>query len=161
VKVQIIVRGICGLKPQVKGLSENIEGISIVDRFLEHTRVFIFHNDGNEEIYLSSADFMTRNLSNRVETAFPIFDEKLKRIVKDVIDIQLKDNVKSRIINAEQNNTYRRLKSDFSVRAQIETYFYMKNLTEEYHRTNDIPMPDLQTTPQYLGEKKKKKGLNV
>ena len=161
VKVQIIVRGICGLKPQVQGLSENIEGISIVDRFLEHTRVFMFHNDGNEEIYLSSADFMTRNLSNRVETAFPIFDEKLKKIVKDVINIQLKDNVKARIINAEQNNTYRRNKSDFALRAQIETYFYMKNLTEEYHRTHNIPLPELQNTPQYLGEKKKKKAINI
>ena len=159
VKIQIIIRGICGLKPQVKNLSENIEAISIVDRFLEHTRVFMFHNDGNEEIYLSSADFMTRNLSNRVETAFPIYDERLKGIIKDVVTLQLKDNVKARILNAKQDNAYRRDKSEISTRAQVETYFYFKMLTEEYHAANNIAMPQLHTPPQYLDVKKKKKNV--
>jgi polyphosphate kinase len=156
VKVQIIARGICAIIPGVKGLSENITAISIVDRFLEHTRVFIFHNDGNEEIYLSSADFMTRNLSHRVETAFPIYDERLKSVVKDVIDLQLKDNVKARIINAKQDNQYRKDKSDMAIRAQTETYFYFKRITEEMAvRTGTVL--DLTVPPQYKEKIKKKK----
>ena len=92
VKIQMIIRGICCLVPGIKGISENIEVISIVDRFLEHARIFIFHNGGDEKIYLSSADWMTRNLSYRVETAFPIFDKKLKKEIKDCLAIQLNDS---------------------------------------------------------------------
>ena len=159
VKVQIIARGICAIKAGVKKLSENITAISIVDRFLEHTRVFIFHNKGQEEIYLSSADFMTRNLSNRVETAFPIYDENLKKIVRDVVDIQLKDNLKARIINAAQDNRYKKDKSDFAIRAQTETYFYFKRLTEEIAALTGNVI-DFKVTPQYKEKevmKKKKK----
>ena len=151
VKVTIIARGICSLVPGVKGLSENIKAISIVDRFLEHARIFIFHNDNDEEIYLSSADFMTRNLSNRVETAFPIFDPLLKKIVRDVINLQLTDNVKARIINAHQDNEYRRDKNSVAIRAQLETYFYLKEL----HAHHAPPIGEL--PPQYLEGKKKKK----
>ena len=128
VKIQIITRGICSLIPKVEGISDNIEVISIVDRFLEHARVFIFHNGGKEEIYLSSADWMTRNLSFRVETSFPIYDPKLKHIIKQVIDYQLIDNVKARIINTEEDNKYRRDDNEIAIRAQIETYFYFKRL---------------------------------
>jgi polyphosphate kinase len=144
----------------VKGMSQNINAISIVDRFLEHARVFIFHNNGNEEIYLASADFMTRNLSHRVETAFPIYDENCKKLVRDAIDLQLKDNKKARIINATLTNEYKKDKSDISIRAQVETYFYFKNLTDEYHATHSVPYPEPELTPQYLGKKKKKKNLN-
>lgn len=161
VKVNIIARGICALMAGVKKLSDNIKAISIVDRFLEHTRVFIFHNNGDEEIYLSSADFMTRNLSNRVETAFPIYDENLKKIVRDVVDIQLKDNVKARIINAAQDNHYKKDKSDISIRAQTETYYYFKRLTEEIAALTGEVI-DLKVTPQYKEKqvgKKKKKGV--
>lgn len=158
VKVQIIARGICSIVTGVKGLSENIKAISIVDRFLEHTRVFIFHNDGNEEIYLSSADFMTRNLSNRVETAFPIYDENLKTVIKDVVDFQLKDNVKARIISAKQDNKYKRDKSDISIRAQTETYFYFKRLTEELAARTGAVL-NLTVTPQYKVKTKKIKKL--
>jgi polyphosphate kinase len=128
VKIKIITRGICSLVPSVKGFSENIEIISIVDRFLEHARVFIFHNKGKEEIYLSSADWMTRNLSHRVETSFPIYDGKLKQIIRQTIDFQLSDNVKARIINEEQDNQYRTNDNDIAIRAQIETYFYFQRL---------------------------------
>lgn len=159
VKVQIIARGICSIIPQVKGLSDNIEAISIVDRFLEHTRVFIFHNDGNEEIYLSSADFMTRNLSNRVETAFPIYDERLRGIIKDVMDLQLRDNVKSRILNAKQDNKYKKDKSEIAIRAQIETYFYFKRMTEEMAAERGTIL-DLSVTPQYKVKSKKKKKID-
>ncbi|MBL7814562.1 MAG: polyphosphate kinase 1 [Saprospiraceae bacterium] len=128
VKIKIITRGICSLVPNVKGFSENIEIISIVDRFLEHARVFIFNNGGKEEIYLSSADWMTRNLSHRVETSFPIYDAKLRQIIRQVIDYQLNDNVKARILNEEQDNSYRKDESEIAVRAQIETYYYFMRL---------------------------------
>lgn len=131
VKIKIITRGICSLVPYVKGISENIEIISIVDRFLEHARVFIFHNNGKEEIYLSSADWMTRNLSHRVETSFPIYDVKLKQIIRQAIDFQLSDNVKARILNAEQDNQYRTDDNEIAVRAQIETYFYFQRLNDK------------------------------
>ena len=158
VKIQIIARGICSIVPGLKHLSENISVISIVDRFLEHTRVFMFHNGGKEEIYLSSADFMTRNLSNRVETAFPIYDTELKKFIKDVINIQLKDNVKARIINAELDNRYKKDDSDISIRAQIETYYYCKRLAEETAAlTGDVI--DLKVTPQYKEKEKKKKNV--
>lgn len=126
VKIQLIVRGIMCLVPGIKNLSDNIEAISIVDRYLEHARVFIFHNDGNEKIYLSSADWMVRNLSHRIETAFPIFDASIKQQIKDVIKLQLQDNVKARILDKEHNNFYKKDGSDLAIQSQIETYYYFK-----------------------------------
>jgi polyphosphate kinase len=126
VKIRMIVRGICALVPGIVGLSDNIEVVSIVDRFLEHARVFIFHNDGDERIYLSSADWMERNLSFRIETTFPIYDPDLKAEVREMVDLQLNDNVKARYINERNNNEYRRTGSALPVRAQLETYFYYK-----------------------------------
>lgn len=130
VKIRLIVRGICCLVPGLKGLSENIEVVSIVDRFLEHARVFIFHNNGEERIFLSSADWMERNLSFRIETTFPIYDPDLKREIKDIIELQLNDNVKARIIDRFDQNEYRRTNTDIPVRAQLETYFYFKRKLE-------------------------------
>ena len=94
VSIKLIIRGICCLVPGVKGWSENIKVISIVDRFLEHARVFIFHNNGEEKIYLSSADWMTRNLSYRVETVFPIYDESIRKELVEIMNMQLSDNVR-------------------------------------------------------------------
>jgi polyphosphate kinase len=125
VKIDLIIRGICCLVPGVEGLSENIRAISIVDRFLEHSRVFIFHNGGEEKIYLSSADFMTRNLSYRIETVFPIYDPILKKEIKDYVDIQLKDNTKARLLNQKQDNAYVTDKDRESFNAQWETYQYV------------------------------------
>jgi polyphosphate kinase len=130
VQVQLIVRGICCLIPQLPGISENITVISIVDRFLEHARIFLFHNDGEELIYLSSADWMVRNLSYRIETAFPVFDPELARQIKDFLQIQLNDNVKARVIDAAQTNAYRKGGPDIAIRSQIETYFYLKRREE-------------------------------
>mgnify|MGYP000548107669 CR=1 FL=1 len=130
VKVQLIVRGICSLVPGIKGVSENIEAISIVDRYLEHARVFIFHNDGDEQIYLSSADWMVRNLHRRIETCFPILDPDIKDTIRDLMNIQLFDNVKARYIHYKKNNEYRKDTSDLAVRSQIETYYYMKRITD-------------------------------
>jgi len=134
VKVKLIIRGICSVVPGVKGISDNIEALSIVDRYLEHARVFIFHNNGNDKVLLSSADWMVRNLHHRVETVFPILDKKIKKIILDIIDIQLHDNVKARHVNYKNNNTYRKDTSDIVIRSQVETYFYIKRLIEKIER---------------------------
>ena len=126
VKVRIIARGICCLIPGIKGKSENIKVISIVDRFLEHARVFVFHNGGEDNLYLSSADWMTRNLSYRIETVFPIYDKSIKNEILHLMEIQWNDNVKSRIIDAKQRNGYHKKGADMPVRSQLETYFYFK-----------------------------------
>lgn len=106
VKIQLIVRGICCLVPGVKDLSENITVISIIDRFLEHARIYIFGNNGKEKMYLASADWMTRNLDRRVEVVFPIYDKAIYQELRDIIDLQLADKVKARIINRKQDNPY-------------------------------------------------------
>lgn len=130
VKVKMIIRGICSLVPGIKGISDNIEVISIVDRFLEHARVFIFNNDGDKEVYLSSADWMERNLHRRVETVFPIFDPDIKQRILDIMNIQLKDNVKARYIDYKNNNKYKKSGEDLLFRSQVETYYYIKRLED-------------------------------
>lgn len=127
VKVNMIVRGICCLIPGIKSMSENIRGISIIDRFLEHDRVYIFNNGGNEKIYLSSADWMKRNLSRRIEVAFPVYDNDLKNIIKHIVNIKLSDNVKARVIDEKQTNAYRKTESISEHRSQYEIYEYMKS----------------------------------
>ena len=132
VKIRLQIRGICSLIPGVKGMSENIEAISIVDNLLEHARVFIFGNEGNPDIYISSADFMTRNLDGRVEVTCPIYQEDIKKIIIDTFEIGWKGNVKARIHSDKLDNQYRQRNSDESVfRAQYEMYDYFKNLYED------------------------------
>ncbi len=126
VKITLIVRGMCCLIAGMKGYSENIEVLSIVDKYLEHARVHIYCNGGNELIYLTSADFMTRNIDTRVEVGFPIYDEQLKKEVRDIIDLQLEDNTKSREINSHNTNKYHKTKSDLPQRAQVDIYNYLK-----------------------------------
>lgn len=125
VLVRLIIRGICCLIPGVDGLSTNIKAISIVDRFLEHARVFVFHNGGDERIFMGSADWMTRNLSSRIEVIFPVYDEAARKTVKDMLEIQQKDNVKARIIAKGKTNAYRRNSSE-KVRSQLALYDYYK-----------------------------------
>ncbi len=128
VKISLIVRGICCLLPGLPGWSENIEGISIVDRFLEHARVYIFGNDGKEKMYLASADWMTRNLDRRVEVAFPILDPRIAATIRHIIDLQLSDNTKARILDPENQNRYREdRKGEARIRSQVDTYNYFKN----------------------------------
>ena len=127
VKIKLIVRGICCLVPGVKGFSENITVISIIDKFLEHARVFIFGNSGKEQMFLSSADLMSRNFEHRVEVGFPVLDEEVKQEIKDIIDFQLQDNVKARDINHLNNNKYHKNRLSTKVRAQVQTYNYLKN----------------------------------
>ena len=130
VRIKLIIRGICSLVPGQKDLSENIEAISIVDRFLEHSRVFVFHNDGQPEVYLSSADWMVRNLHFRVETLFPVLDTDLAKTIITCLNIQLNDNVKSRVLDAKLSNRYKKNKDDIAVRSQIETYYFIKRREE-------------------------------
>ena len=104
VRVDLIVRGICCLRPGVPGVSDNIRVISIVGRFLEHSRIYYFHNGGSEEIFLGSADLMSRNLIRRVEVLFPVEDRRLVRHLRDhVLEIYLKDNVKAREMRSDGN----------------------------------------------------------
>jgi polyphosphate kinase len=127
VKIDLIVRGVCSVVPGIKGLSENIRIISIIDRFLEHARVFIFCNNGSEKLYLLSADWMHRNLHNRIECAFPIYDQRLKEEIREIIDIQLHDNTKARLIDSEYDNKYASVNGLTQThRAQYETYEYLK-----------------------------------
>ena len=131
VKINMIVRGMCSLITGVKNLSTNINIRSIVDRYLEHPRVMIFHNNGDEKIYISSADWMTRNLDHRIEVATPIFSKKLKKVIKDLIDIQFNDNVKASIIDETQTNRYvERTATQREIRSQMEIYEYLENLEE-------------------------------
>ena len=126
VKIRVIVRGICALVPGIKGMSENIEVISIVDKFLEHSRIYIFHNGGDTLYYLSSADWMTRNLDYRIEVSCPINDKKLQKEIRDMLEIQWSDNTKARVMDKEQNNEHRTTKSKAKVRAQHAIYDYLK-----------------------------------
>ncbi len=127
VKLKLIVRGICVLIPGIEGLSENIEVISIIDRFLEHSRVFVFCNEGNNQYYIGSADWMPRNLDHRIEVVTPIYDKDIRKELWDILQIQLKDNCKARISGENDINKYHKTKSKKKVRAQFEIYDYFKN----------------------------------
>jgi polyphosphate kinase len=125
VQIKLVVRGICSLIPGVKGLSDNISAISILDRYLEHSRIMVFENGGNPKYFISSADWMPRNLDFRVEVTVPVYDENIKRQLRDHLDIIWKDNVKSRWHNKEQNNAYRSIKGP-KIRSQEALHDYVK-----------------------------------
>ncbi len=126
VKIKMIIRGICCLIPGVKGMSENIEAISIVGKFLEHPRLFIFENAGETKVYISSADLMGRNLDNRVEITCPIYDEEIKKEILENFEIGWRDNVKARVISIKNDNAYRK-NSLPPVRSQFMMYDYYLN----------------------------------
>ena len=132
VKIKLIIRGICTLTPGVKNLSENIEVVSVVDRFLEHVRLFSFCNNNAPLYFMGSADWLTRNLDKRVEVTTPIHDPRLKIQLQNFLDIQLRDNVKSRIIDGVGLNNYKeRGEDEPEVRSQLEIYKYFSELLEE------------------------------
>ncbi len=126
VEISLIVRGICCLLPGIKGLSSNIKAISIVDRFLEHSRIYYFHHGGKKLLYLASADWMSRNLSRRIEVAFPIKDPDLHSEITEILRIQRDDNTKARVINKSQDNSYRVAPGE-KLRSQEATYQYLRN----------------------------------
>ncbi|BCE03128.1 polyphosphate kinase 1 [Marinicellulosiphila megalodicopiae] len=128
VKIKMIVRGICSLLPGVKGLSENISIISIVDRFLEHPRIMVFENNGENKVFISSADWMTRNMDHRVEVGCPIYDPDIKQNILNILHIQFKDTLKARVIDVEQKNQYVLRGNRKKLRSQLEIYDYLKKL---------------------------------
>jgi polyphosphate kinase len=125
VKIRMIVRGICSLIPDMSGLGGNIEVRSIVDKYLEHSRLFVFCNGGDNRYFLSSADWMVRNLDNRVEVAAPIYDVNIQQEIRDFLRLQFDDNTKARIINERQDNTYYDVHPENPVRAQEDIYDYL------------------------------------
>lgn len=131
VKIRIICRGICCLVPGVAKQSENIKVISIIDRFLEHTRFFVFYNNGKPEYYISSADWMTRNLDKRIEVSAPILDEKIQKEIAQIFEIQWKDTAKARLLDANQRNKQIKPEEGEPFRSQYETYNYYQQLLEK------------------------------
>lgn len=131
VKVNLIIRSICRLIPGMKTMSENISIRRIVDRYLEHSRVFIFHNNGDESIYLGSADWMNRNIHHRIEVCFPVYDPVLKQEIKDIINIQLEDDTSA--VTLDNNLQNIPLKKEKGIRAQEAIYNYCKRRHTKNH----------------------------
>lgn len=142
VKINMIIRGMCSLVPGLEGVSENIRIISIVDRFLEHPRVIIAHNDGDPQVYISSADWMTRNIDHRIEVTTPIRDPRLKQRIIDIINIHFTDTVKARLIDKEMSNNYVPRGNRKKVRSQVAIYDYLKNIEKQTRRQR----PDVSDT---------------
>ncbi|WP_421301380.1 polyphosphate kinase 1 [Aeromonas veronii] len=128
VPIQMIIRGMCALRPGVPGLSDNIKVISIIDRFLEHPRVMVFYNKGNPQLYISSADWMSRNIDGRIEVGTPIYDERLKQRIMDILELQLSDTCKARVIDADQQNEYVKRGNRRKIRSQVAIYDYLKRI---------------------------------
>lgn len=134
VKIKLIIRGICSLVCGVKDISDNIEGVSIVDKYLEHMRIFVFANGGDEKYFISSADWMTRNLDHRCEVAVNVKDKNVQKILKTILDIQLSGNTKARILDQTLSNQYKRPKAgEAKVRAQDEVHNYLVDLNKHLH----------------------------
>lgn len=133
VKIKAIIRGMCSLVPGVKGLSENISIISVVDRFLEHPRVMVFESAGEKKMFISSADWMTRNMDFRIEVGCPIYDPDLKRKILDILNLQFKDTLKARVIDQQQTNQYVTRGNRKNLRSQTEIYRYLKALEKDKH----------------------------
>lgn len=128
VKIRMIIRGMCSLVPGIPGVSDNISIISIIDRFLEHPRVVITENDGDPKVYISSADWMTRNLDYRIEVATPVHSPRLKKRIIDILNIHFIDTVKARRIDKEMSNSYVPRGNRKKVRSQIAIYDYLKQI---------------------------------
>ena len=127
VKIKLIVRGICTLNPHLPNLGGNIEAITIVGRFLEHSRVMVFANDGKELYYISSSDWMERNFDGRIEVACPVYDRELQRELMTLLQIQLRDNTKARHISATRPNQYVKGNPNMKLNSQVETYKFFKD----------------------------------
>ncbi|WP_063657111.1 polyphosphate kinase 1 [Candidatus Arsenophonus triatominarum] len=128
VKIRLLIRGMCSLVPGQASFSENIQVTSIVDRFLEHDRVYVFSNNGNEEVFISSADWMTRNIDFRIEVAVKLVDQQLKQRVLDILELQFNDTVKARYIDKELTNRYVPRGNKRKIQAQFAVYDYLKSL---------------------------------
>lgn len=131
VKITVIARGICILIPGIPGVSDNIEAFSIVDKFLEHSRVYVFCNDGKKEFYTGSADWMQRNFDHRIEVSIPIHDKDIQEELWTMLQIQIKDNCKTRFLGLENINTYRNTNQEEKIRSQFKIYDYFKKIYED------------------------------
>jgi polyphosphate kinase len=131
VKIRAIVRGMCSLVPGVKGLSNNIQIITIVDRFLEHARIMVFENGGDRQVIISSADWMSRNMDNRIEVGCPIHDKRIADRIVHILELQFRDTLKARVIDQFQTNKYVRRGNRKNLRSQIEIYDYLKSLESQ------------------------------
>jgi polyphosphate kinase len=129
VRIQMNVRGICCLRPGIAGTSDNIRVVSIVDRYLEHSRVCVFNNGGDPEVYLSSADWMPRNMDRRVELMFPVRQQALKEQVVEIMRAQMADNQKARLLKPD--GTYERVAAGRSEQLRVQEYLYQKNVEEQ------------------------------
>jgi polyphosphate kinase len=125
VEIKLIVRGICSLRPGIPHLSDSIEVCSIIDRFLEHARVYRFENGGDPELFLASADWMPRNLDGRIETAFPVLDKTVRRKVEAILDLQLRDTTKARLLTS--NGSSVRREGPGTTRAQYDQYEILRS----------------------------------
>ena len=125
VEIKMVVRGIFCLPTENKKFKIPIQAISIVDEYLEHARVMIFHNGGKERTFISSADWMVRNIDHRIEVACPIFEKNIQQELKDIMQIQLKDNIKARILDNDLSNQYVNPRNTKKIRSQVETYNYL------------------------------------
>ncbi len=130
VEIKLIIRGIFCMLSQNEKFKIPVTSISIVDEYLEHARIWLFHNNGKEKMFISSADWMVRNLDHRVEASCPILDERIKQELKDILNIQLQDNVKARWLDNNLSNEYVRSDSELHIRSQVETYKYLHQKTE-------------------------------
>lgn len=128
VKIRLLIRGMCSLVAGQLGMSENIQVTSIVDRFLEHDRVYVFTNGGDEKVFLSSADWMTRNIDYRIEVAVQLVDPQLKQRVLDILDLQFGDTVKARFVDKDLSNHYVPRGNKRKIRAQLAVYDYLKSI---------------------------------
>jgi polyphosphate kinase len=129
VEIKLNVRGMCCLRPGVKDLSENIEVVSIVDMFLEHSRIFYFSNAGDDELYLSSADWMPRNLDRRLEIMFPIEDKENKREMEELLRLYFKDNVKA--WQLQPNGSYKKIAPGTKKKFRVQEHLCKKSLEQE------------------------------
>ena len=138
VRVLLNIRGICCLRPGVSGLSENIRVVSIVDRYLEHTRVSVFNNGGDAEVYLSSADWMPRNLDRRIELMFPLQQEDLRKRVIGFMRIQMADNQKARVLR--KDGTYAKVGAGRSEPLRVQEYFYRQTMENQKQLRSQTPV---------------------
>ena len=140
VKIQLIIRGICCLKTEIPGVSENIEVHSIVGRFLEHSRIYYFYNNGSQDIYLSSADMMTRNLNRRVELLFPILQTDLKKRALAIFDEMWADNVKTRVLHQD---TFKRINRRNLAANNAQAFFVKESEQKNASKTKKSPSKSL------------------
>ncbi|CAN5870421.1 polyphosphate kinase 1 [soil metagenome] len=137
VEIKMVIRGICCMYTESKKFKLPVQAISIIDEYLEHARVMIFHNGGKEKVYISSADWMVRNIDHRIEAACPILEEDMKQEIKNLLNIQLSDNIKARVLDNDLSNQYINPRNTKKVRSQVEIYNYLYKIDKQKTTANE------------------------